>query len=1815
MAALSCALQVCPADILDDVGVAPADILKRDGRPGNRDGFLLEGFILSDAHAAEIESVQSDPRAGYFPDSLDRYYEDRGDFDKALATAGGLDKVRLLVRAGRAAEAPAVFTGKMVAELSEANERRATELLQQACRPLENAGAWDALKEFLAVVEGKLPTPSWRVAVWSEELDVAWHLDQVPKLLDEAVIQDPFKRCVIDSRLGNRRESEALAASLVAKADPTRLLEMMEILRGSEVLETAGIDLWNRADLPVPQRQQLWRLLDGMMIRNDFAVFFSDWIEKGGDAAPLAALVWESWIRWLPEDSVRKPVVEKLVRRYPAEPRFAILLGRILLESNPERALELFEKATRGAFVKVPRLEPFQWNFTDIRSIPKAAVIDPVYVAIGCIGSMHRQDRIHALLEERKDFTSLPETDQARYLAAGGMDHEFFRVVLAADQLKPENDALAGFLVRVLKARAESRVIPPEILAKVARKLPELALGGTARTEHDVGTTARELFEVLIQNKVDPVLLKEATAHLMEGAGKRAPDLPKAVGFWLRTTSRGAPAYRDVVPPEEESPQAKPVERTSERLEAEKTLEKAMEFKQVLEIFKIPGIRRIGSGWAVENSRRQRMSSMPGLGRYPIAGLDRWFDSIPERIPPLDGEMVAQVMRSLGKDHPRRLVAEILITTGTINCGDEGLKEEAAASVQALMEGKTESRGTELFRLLSLAGEGRDADDLVPVLDEVVKLPPVLQTAFLRGAADGLRQSSIPIGVVYEFLVNPVVAKERKGRGGDDAEARLMTLANGNRLDGKAALELAEQVLDRQLVGAMARRGGMMGRGFDPRRRSMGPMREADGQTVAKIALEALKKAGKLQDWRERAAAKLEILGMLPPEIKRWIDGLEGVPSERAQGTPGTKTLNPNQASVLLREALNKRDADGILTLFGGLSDGRLQIIADAMYLEALGRERAEALFQAITDKPLTGASPGPDQVGLIHYYFQSVDPSLASGFRGWLAAQKNFQFAKESVWPIVDQLMQAGARKEAIDLIVKPFVVQTEKSGEAWAFPPKQGNKGHPREDRRAVTVYEGDIAVLVKWDLLDAAIKMMEEIGDIPPLEIATLKMAKDPTAKTFETEVLPPLAELDEMIRFNLVSQWETTFKEQANASDLRIRLLEEGTYRRERDASSMAFSIREVSGIPGSSAMIARVWHRLLTEIKEGQRKDDAADAARRLVPAMALAADDETWKSYWSWRSSDPEAIGELQEFSLQGGMEEAVPPERAKQVMKRAMEEINLIGDPDTALGWVATVLATGEQDLVKAVRTKLTGDAPEVVALCDQALGRTAGIFPLLSAGRLAGGEVELAWNLVTYDSRQPDPEVRDVPLAGIPAMNGKFDLKILGGKEADQLTPLEQVPTAPNSGKIKVKVPEGVKYFALGFTEVGTKDPRKTQAIELEENEGLIPLPGEADLAAKGMTRKREAGPGGLPAYQVHLGHHGDVEVANLEWTGGESLLFDAWISGGGNLEVEFLDEKGQAIERRKEDPMDSFRVAWQKRGIKLDAAGIPARTSRLRFSYHGTRQVEGAHYFSVAGARILRSAASALPEGFEKVGRIPGRPLAVTLSPDGRRMALGMEDGRLVIIDSESGKVAGSYLEPSLVPQPSRSAITDVRWFGDVIHAVDNKGRLRRFAPSTMAETEVRRFQDSGRGLSMYVSRDGKWLAVWSGQQELLLIPSEGGATREISLADKIAVLPRPEGLYFVKEPRKWELLKIEDFAQGVPVEAAIPRGSDGSEAPTEILDHPLWKGRLQLAAPFPLRSQVDGREVVSVPVSREVAVDPKDGTLYYADRTGNIVRVKP
>lgn len=241
----------------------------------------MVGLEISDERLKVIEEELRERRDA----GLGGFLESRGRFDEALewGRMSLLDRVRLLSRAGRRDEALAALAGDEFGKLAEWVQPAT--VLQAACRPLEDAEAWDELDKFLGILSERLESPMWRAAIWGEELDVAYHLDGVEKLLEEAA-GEPLRLVVFHHRLGNGGERDRLIAELLEGATPARVADLLGMMWGSERVLAHAHELWAKEALGPEGRVAL---LDRFLVTGgmDFDVILLKWLEIGGNAALL----------------------------------------------------------------------------------------------------------------------------------------------------------------------------------------------------------------------------------------------------------------------------------------------------------------------------------------------------------------------------------------------------------------------------------------------------------------------------------------------------------------------------------------------------------------------------------------------------------------------------------------------------------------------------------------------------------------------------------------------------------------------------------------------------------------------------------------------------------------------------------------------------------------------------------------------------------------------------------------------------------------------------------------------------------------------------------------------------------------------------------------------------------------------------------------------------------------------------------------------------------------------------------------------------------------------------------------------------------------------------------------------------------------------------------------------------------------------------------------------------------------------------------------------------------------------------------------
>lgn len=724
------------ADVVDDLGVSERELAMGLRFTGfDRTGALFRGLMglpISDEHAAAIAAEL----AKIPSDALSRFHESRGDFAKALAAGslGPLDRARLSLRAGRPDEARAALSAEAIRQWSELLNPESS--LLAACRTLEDAQAWDELREFLRLLSERLTSPAWRVALWAEELDLAWHLDRVPALLAETA-GEPLRLAFFHHRLGNQAERDRLAAGLLENAAPARVAELLGILRNCPLVRKTALKLWQRDDLKPQDRVALLAQLLLLPQSENVEEALRSWLAQGGDAAPLAELIWQRWAATQVDTPPRTAVLAMLHQRLPAESRFQFLLGRQLMKSDPAQAAELFEKVAALPLTADPLAKPLPWRWTDLRNLPSDTLGNLPGLAICGLGLLDRQDRIRAVLDGQSGWAQLPAVDQARYLAIGGMDFALVKVALGADFSKPGNDGLASWLKAALDERLKSRVLPLAVATEIAAKMDVLAAGSAENGIPVIAADAAGLLEVLGGTAIEVGALKECVQRLVTMIGKRDPPQAAILTEKLRGVAASQPRLKEIFPAGDKP--GIPANGDDDFL-------KGAQAAAWLGRCAPPQIRRLAQ--VVE---RMRFSPARFHGRLggPTPGeplnldlLDRWAENFrwdvlgaprPDRpVRPGDQAILQSLMRHFGAGNPRRLPLEILIAKELLACNDATLKAEAQANLAELLAGKKEARGTEAFRYVFLQNAKASEDELRKVLAELKSQPPAAQENFVQ---------------------------------------------------------------------------------------------------------------------------------------------------------------------------------------------------------------------------------------------------------------------------------------------------------------------------------------------------------------------------------------------------------------------------------------------------------------------------------------------------------------------------------------------------------------------------------------------------------------------------------------------------------------------------------------------------------------------------------------------------------------------------------------------------------------------------------------------------------------------------------------------------------------------------------------------------------------------------------------------------------------------------------------------------------------------------------------------------------------------------
>lgn len=1542
------------ADVVDDLGVSERELAKGLRFTGfDRTGALFRGLIglpISDEHAAAIAAEL----AKIPSDALSRFHESRGDFAKALdaGSLGPLDRARLSLRAGRPDEARAALRADAIRQWSELLNPESS--LLAACRPLEDAQAWDELREFLRLLSESLTSPAWRVALWAEELDVAWHLDRVPALLAETA-GEPLRLAIFHHRLGNQAERDRLAAGLLENAAPARVAELLGLLRNSPLVRQAALKLWQHEDLRPEDRVALLAQLLLLPPSENVEEALRSWLAQGGDAAPLAELIWQRWSAVQVDTPQRTAVLAILHQRLPADPRFQFLLGRQLLKSDPAQAAELFEKVAALPLTAAPQAKPLPWRWTDLRNIPSETCGELPCLAICGLGLLDRQDRIRAVLDGQAGWAQLPAVDQARYLAIGGMDFALVKVVLGADFSKPGNDGLASWLKAALDERLKSRVLPLAVATEIAAKMDVLAAGSAENGIQVIAADAAGLLEVLGGTAVEVGALKECVQRLVTVIGKRDPQEADILTEKLRGVAASQPRLKEFFPAGDKP--GIPANGDDDFL-------KGAQAAAWLGRCAPPQIRRLAQ--VVE---RMRFSPARFHGRLggPTPGeplnldlLDRWAENFrwdvlgaprPDRpVRPGDQAILQSLMRHFGAGNPRRLPLEILIAKELLACNDATLKAEAQANLAELLAGKKEARGTEAFRYVSLLYAKASEDELRKVLAELKSQPPAAQENFVQRLRlseiqdrGGLELARRELGLATPPPSQPAAAKP------DEDVVKLRDLERRNLTATPEAIELAKRLLDKVAL------------------RAIDSMEQSPDYSASRV----LETTGNLDAWLKDAREKMRQAGIPEVEVLRRLQKIDQRQANRGNSRSRAYdreilALDPTDATAaaqLVGVAAAEGNRDLLLTCIRAMGAEGLSRLSQKDILGTFGKEDATAVLAIIREQKLGGRPPGTDAVEKLHLYFLAADPGLAVEFRAWLATRGE-ALPAVSRHRLAGQLLDAGRQDEAVEVIARAFVTPPEYPGFPYQFPPKPGTNSTRVYGGIDLGGLEPDLVFLRERNLFGALIARIEALGTGDPQTMATFRMAATPDVATFERHVAPILGDLEKFSRASIIQRWIEFFEKQPATAPLVLRLLEERAKGWEGEEFQLLPSlIQRAADLPGGTRVMAAQWT-LLTKAAAGlddpAKKDTATRSMVPLLRAMLGSADDDTWRSYWTWRETVAAQLGQLDYLPLDVAPTGFIDPARLRQVLPRVLKEAGAKLPAAKAISWAVAAVATNDKQLLEDTKALLPAECHDAADVCDLGLGDPMAVSPVLGATPETNGETLLWWNFVAFAPVDRESGGSDLPRCPFSALDGKFDLQLTAGNQPGHQVIVSKLSAVAAAGHVRLKLAPHQRYVAMVATEPVTGVLRWTRVIDVQSGCGL-PLPMSDDqLAARGFERLAWNGPGGLPAWKIRFSGRDRVDLLERPWQGAGPFTLGAWVSGDGKLELRCLDAAGRSLQSLELIAWDSPIPVWQFRSIRVpEKAKIPEGTVRLVLSasVHGFN--DGPRDFAISNVRMAGSA----------------------------------------------------------------------------------------------------------------------------------------------------------------------------------------------------------------------------------------------------------------
>ena len=507
----------------------------------------------------------------------------------------------------------------------------------------------------------------------------------------------------------------------------------------------------------------------------------------------------------------------------------------------------------------------------------------------------------------------------------------------------------------------------------------------------------------------------------------------------------------------------------------------------------------------------------------------------------------------------------------------------------------------------------------------------------------------------------------------------------------------------------------------------------------------------------------------------------------------------------------------------------------------------------------------------------------------------------------------------------------------------------------------------------------------------------------------------------------------------------------------------------------------------------------------LLGPMAQFADDALWAEYSSAAVAALPSARNLTELTLQlQGLARPSLKARLSPILQAAISALpratNLLNDvrQTARAAWLlddsASLDALAGQ-LRKMPEKQATDEMKSLLAEIRLYHGDPEAAFPLVWARPGPNGQWEVVWSLAGLPQNAQEP--RSCLGCNLAALDGWFDLAILGSPDGSRFTQLTTLVAAKASGTITLSLPEGTTTVSLIATHPATKTVIQSAPLKLA-TAALPPFDYKPPVVASDLDFRKLPAPFGndLPAIGIKLAAGESVEIATLPWQPGQSIKLGAWVltSSTAALQVQPFDGNGKPLTPQPFARSGYFDALphWNFASLELDpkVAAVAEKLVLTATNPTDSRRPSQASTVWFSDVRLETLAAKPLPVGTQLMGRLLGGTLTLNCDASGAQVAATSREGQLAVLETATGLVRRFDLGQD--PQQSLIGIGGGRAIlVDTLHVIRSvdlaSGKSRKLGRIKLPAAE-------GMLTPMGLSPDGEWL-VWNGPGRDVLVAHLG------------------------------------------------------------------------------------------------------------------------